>query len=232
MKRILLFAIVSMLGGCAGTNLSGGGPVSTIVERSATSGTHVHELLPFGGESLDAGGMDAIGAKVAKIQGVTRVDVFEYYQTQDVANEIMATPSGVRQVIVGFSCGANAAPVVAAAIQRPIAGVFVIQPSTWCGGGPVSANVQRAQETYNPACGETFGLGCKLLDLAPGFNPSNFTVIQRPDCHICSDRDPDAVNDIVLAVRSVTTPRAGLRFGARVPGAINVLVRHHGQTPY
>lgn len=252
MKRLLAaFAVLFTLSGCAGMGvlpaaigvcagiqqcLQPSTAVSTVLDTSATSGTHVHALLPLGNESLDNGGMDHIAALVAKISGVTRVDIFDYYQTQDVLNEIMATPTSVKQIIIGFSCGANASPVVAAAVPRRFDGVFIIQASDWCGGAPLSANVARAQETYNPNCLDTGGLGCKLLDMAPGFNPSNFTVIQRPDCHICSDHDPDAQQDIVSAIRSVTSQKASaaskLARGRSVPGAVHMLVRYHGQPAY
>lgn len=236
-----LFAIAALaatlaLAGCATTGGgSPGGPVQVVLDKSETAGTHVRAMLPLGNESLDAGGMDHIAAVVAQIPGVTKVEIFDYYQTQTAADEISAEPASVKEVIIGFSCGANASPVVAAGTTRRVY-VFVIQVSEWCGGVPLGANVVRAQETYNPNCLDTGGLGCGRLVPGVGFNPSNLTFIERPDCHTCSDHDPDAVNDIVLAVKSVTSApaaqRFGARFGKRVPGAINVITRYHGQTAY
>jgi hypothetical protein len=236
MKKLCAALLFLSLAGCAGI---GGGsqlPVSIVSDISNTTGTHVAVMLPLGNEALDNGGMDYIAALAAKIPGVTRVQIYDYYQTAAAANDIAADPPGVKEIVIGFSCGANASPDVAAGVTRPIAGVFVIQRSQWCGGDDLSANVLRAQETYNPNCLDTAGLGCAPLIPGPGFNSSNLTFIERPDCHICSDHDPDAVNDIISAIRSVTNESASRKMaaarGTRVPGSPHVLIRYHGQSIY
>lgn len=190
----------------------------------------------LGGAALSPG-VDQIAALVAKLPGVTQVQVYEYTQAAQIAAEVSAEPSTVKEVIGGYSCGANASPVAAAAASpRVIAMVAVIQASRWCGGTPLTPNVLKAQETYNPNCADTFGLGCKELDVGPGFDPANLTIIVRPDCHPCADVNPDAQNDIVLAVRSVTNASAAKKFaavrGRRVPGAVNRIIRYRGQPVY
>lgn len=232
--RLAVLAAALSLGGCAGTLVPAVEICATTPGCSMT-GTHVEVLLPLGNEAFDSGGMDNIAALSAKVPGVTKVTIFDYYQTQDVVNDIDADPSAVKHIIIGFSCGANASPVVAAGTARKVY-VFVIQVSEWCGITPLTGNVVRAQETYNPDCFDTGGLGCGRLVSGPNFNPSNLTFIERPDCHVCSDHDPDAINDIIGAIKTVASPLASRRFGAaigpRVPGAINVITRYRGQPAY
>src|SRR5215831_2425260 len=57
-------------------------------------------------------GVDQIAEQARHIPGVTSVRVFNYYQTQEVANEIAAAPHGTRVAVYGYSCGANAATVI------------------------------------------------------------------------------------------------------------------------
>lgn len=222
MKRLLVLPLFLCLASCAG--------VTTYVDTAPDTGTHVRLLRTMGGE-LASPGIDEIAAQEAKLPGVTLVKVYEYTQTQQVADEISAEPASVREVIEGGSCGANASPVAAAGTRHVIAMVAVIQASEWCGGlTPLGANVLAAQETYNPDCADTLGLGCAIMTTGPGFPPSRFTVIVRPDCHPCAFVNPDAQADMVDAVRSVTTAsgRLALRVG-KTPGRINFIVRHHGE---
>ncbi len=203
---------------------------------SATTGTHVAALLPLGGEAFDNGGMDQIAARVAGIPGITRVIIYQFTDTQSAAAAISADPPNVKEVVIGFSCGANHSPDVAALTRHRIDLVAVIQVSEWCDGSALGANVRRAQETYNPNCADTGGLGCGRLTPGPGFDPGNLIFIERPDCHTCSDHDLDAVSDIVLAVEAVVSPAAArrltTRLGVGVPAAVRIITRHHGQRAY
>jgi hypothetical protein len=233
----LSFLVALALGGCATVSSSGtnDGPVQVVLNKSNTTGTHVAVMLPLGNEAFDSGGMDHIAALAAQLPGVTRVQIYDYYQTVAAAGGISADPATVKEVVIGFSCGANASPIVAAGANHKVDGVFVIQVSEWCGGTPLTGNVVRAQETYNPNCFDTGGLGCGKLVPGPDFDPSNLTFIERPDCHTCSDHDPDAINDIISAIRTVTSVNANRRMAAALghrKGKPRVLVRYHGQTPY
>ena len=230
MRTIAALALALSLTACA---TAGSGPVSVVKNTSDTTGAHVAVMLPLGNESLDNGGMDHIAALTAQLPGVTRVVIYDYYQTQDAADAISADPPTVKEAVIGFSCGANASPVVAAGTNHRIGVVAVIQVSEWCGGVALTGNVARAQETYNPNCLDTGGLGCGKLVPGPNFNPSDLTFIERPDCHICSDHDPDAINDIVLAVKSVVNAPTARRFAAVSRfGRVNVIIRYHGQKAY
>jgi hypothetical protein len=235
-RKLFAFALALALCGCATSGTGGSSPVAVVLDSSDTSGTHVTALLPLGNEVFDNGGMDNIAALAAKVPGVTRVVIYDYFQTSAAAAAISADPAGVKEVVIGFSCGANASPVVAGGTNHSVDAVAVIQVSEWCGGQALTGNVKRAQETYNPNCFDTGGLGCGKLVPGPAFNASNLTFIERPDCHTCSDHDPDAINDIILAVKAVASPAVGRRmgsaFGHRVPGVPNVIVRYRGQRAF
>lgn len=175
-----------------------------------------------------APGVDNIAALERRIPGVTSVRVFEYYQTQQIADEIVRTPLRVNVVIGGYSCGANSATVIASVMRRPV-NVEAIQASTWCGGVPLGAAVARAQETYNPQCLWTFGLGCKKYVAGPGFR-GQLLLVNRPDGHLKADDDPDAQADMVRFVRAVEAQKLG---AARIRSSgVHEIVRYHGQRPY
>jgi len=98
-------------------------------------------------------GVDQIAQQAAHIHNVTSVRVYNYYQTQEVANEIAATPHGTRVVVYGYSCGANSSTIIGTSFagRRNINAVLGMQPSIWCGGTPnLSQNVGYAQNTYAP----------------------------------------------------------------------------------
>lgn len=228
MKRALFGIVFAVfLSGCAGT------VVIPVPHPSASSGTHVWEMRGMG-PGIWSEGMNEIGAQEAQIPGVTQVTLFDYSQTQAIADAINADPPNVREVIEGYSCGANASPVVGAGVTRHVDAIAVIQASEWCGGTYLTPNVGYVQETYNPYFIETFGLGAYQLQPGPNFNPNNVTYIVRPDCHPCADVDPDAQADLVAATRRVAGNSLGavMHLKRRVPGATNVLVRYHGQKPY
>lgn len=229
MKKLIAFGFLLGLAACAGS-------ITTVIPPTPNpiKGTHVRLMRGLGGAALSPG-VDQIAAMAAKVPGVTLVRVYEYFQTQQIADEVNAEPMSVREVIGGYSCGANASPVAAAGLNRTVDMVTVIQASLWCGGTALGTNVLAAQETYNDNCAETAGLGCKLLDMAPGFNPNHFTVILRPDCHPCADVDPDAQNDMILAIKRVTNPTVAHKFGSTgspMAGSTHLLIRYHGQVPY
>lgn len=226
MKPFIALIAAFSLAACA---TAGNGPVSIVKSTSNTTGTHVAVMLPLGNESLDNGGMDYIAGLAAQVPGVTRVQIYDYYQTQIAADAISADPSNVKEVVIGFSCGANASPVVGAGTNHRVDGIAVIQVSEWCGGLALTGNVMRAQETYNPNCLDTGGLGCGKLVPGPSFNPANLTFIERPDCHICSDHDPDAQNDVISVVRAVAATSSSRKL-VRAFGPPRYLVRYHGQT--
>jgi hypothetical protein len=172
-------------------------------------------------------GVYQIAAAARQIPGVVQVSVYYEWQTQDVANAIMAAPAGDRIVIYGYSCGANSATTIAYGINphRKV-DLAIIQESVWCGGFPLLGNVNFAQETYASGffgCILTMGFGCKTMEPGPGFT-GKAVYIDRPDLHPLADLDPNAQND-VLRVIAGDLPRSVLR---RKPQVLRV-IRHNGE---
>lgn len=200
--------------------------ISLLLVTSTHAETRVWLFRGMGGNWGGlAPGVDQIAAKERRIPGVTSVRVFEYYQTQQVANEISHTPSPVKVVVGGYSCGANSATVVANAFHRPIY-VEGIQASVWCGSYWITPNVPRAQETLNSRCWRTVGLGCRQYAPAPGTNPGVITIIDRPDGHLYADDDPDAQADMV---RFVSRVQNGNLFATAPSGHVRWVTCRRGQ---
>ena len=150
----------------------------------ACAGTRVWLMYGWGDNAFGtSSGIDEIAARARTIPGVTQVNVRNYWDTQTVYNEIMASPTSDRIVVGGYSCGLNAATVVARGLWesgRHVSTVVGIQQSVWCGGDALESNVKYGQGTYNADCRQTFGLGCKPLEAAPSFM-GKIVNINRPD---------------------------------------------------
>jgi hypothetical protein len=132
-------------------------------------------------------GVDQIAEQARNIPNVTSVRVFNYYQTQEVYNEIAATPHGTRVAVYGYSCGANASTLIGTAFagRRNINEVLGMQPSIWCGGSPqLTNNVGFALNVYAP-CWSNFGLGCQQWSGA-----RRLQQVEHIARHLQADTDP------------------------------------------
>ena len=216
---VCTIAVALSLAGCAGQR--------TYLNTSSTSGLHVR--LEGGlGPSAWSVGMDDFGQQAAKLPGVTRVDVYDWYQSQTVIGDINAEPPTVRQFVGGYSCGANNTPNVIANLKVH-ASAAVIQASDWCGQTTLGSNVDAFQETYNTNFIETFGLGAYQIPAGAGF-AGTATYINRPDAHLSAATDPDAQADVLIAIKRATLASSRLH-GRRSP-VISRIVRYHGQPIY
>src|SRR3974390_1767040 len=131
------------------------------------AGTRVWLLYGYGDNAFgSSSGIDEIAARARTIPGVVQVNVRNYWDTQTIYNEVIASPTTDRIVLGGYSCGANSATVVARALWQVASRVSTIaniQMSLWCGGDALESNVKYGQSTYNADCSQTWGLGCKPL---------------------------------------------------------------------
>jgi hypothetical protein len=151
-------------------------------------------------------GIDDIAARARSIPGVSSVNVRNYWETQRVFDEVVASPTNHRVVLGGYSCGLNAATVVARGLWSAghhVATVVGIQQSVWCGGDALESNVKYGQSTFNADCRQTWGLGCKPLEPAPSFL-GRIVNINRPDSHGAADNDPDAQRDVLRAIAATS----------------------------
>ena len=180
-------------------------------------------------------GVDQIAEQARHIHGVTDVRVFNYYETQQVYNEVGATPHGIRVAIYGYSCGANAATLIGTSLagQRNVNEVLGMQPSLWCGGTPVlTQNVGYAQNTFAP-CWATLGLGCQQWSGARRLHQ-----IERIARHLYADEDPDYQNDVLSSIAYLAgqhcehCSHGHTLIIHRAPGGgITHTLIHHGQRP-
>jgi hypothetical protein len=174
---------------------------------SAIAGTRVWLMYGWGDNFAgSSSGIDEIAARARTIPGVTQVNVRNYWDTQTIYNEVMATPTSERIVLGGFSCGANSATVVARSLwqsHRTAHTIANIQMSLWCGGDALESNVHYGQSTYNADCAQTFGLGCKPLEPAPSFT-GKIVNINRPDSHGAADNDPATQDDVLKAIAATS----------------------------
>jgi hypothetical protein len=153
-------------------------------------------------------GIDEIADQARTIPGVEFVHIFNYWETQAVADEIVASPPAgeVKIVIYGYSCGANAMTVIAHGVdgRRQVDTLAGIQQSLWCGGESLGGNVVFGQMTYG-GCVQTLGLGCKKLMANQSFNGIILN-IRRPDLHSQADNDADAQMDVLNAILETAAP--------------------------
>lgn len=159
-------------------------------------------------------GIDDIAEEARLIPNVEFVHVFNYWQTQNVADEILAAPPDTKIAIYGYSCGANSMTVIARGLdgRREIDTLAGIQQSLWCGGDLLGGNVKFGQMTYG-GCGQTLGLGCKKLMGNQSFNGIILN-IRRNDLHSQADNDPDAQQDVLNAIyETANPPPSGPAFG-------------------
>jgi hypothetical protein len=141
-------------------------------------------------------GIDQLARKIRILRGIGRVTTLDYMQTQQAYNQAQATPSGVKLVFGGYSCGASSAMILGNAFEgRRQAHVLGIQPSMWCGLYQSTSNIVLAQDTYAP-CGLTYGFGCQRY-----YGRAQHTVlIERSSLHLEADTDPMAQRDVLTAV--------------------------------
>jgi hypothetical protein len=172
---------------------------------SAVAGTKVWGFRGAGFAGWSEG-VDQIAEQARHIPDVTSVRVFNYYETQQVYNEIAATPHGTRVAVYGYSCGANASTLIGTAFagRRNINEVLGMQPSIWCGGSPqLTNNVGFALNVFSP-CWSNFGLGCQQWSGA-----RRLQQVEQIARHLQADTDPFYQEQILgsieyLASHSVT----------------------------
>lgn len=199
----------------------------------AWAGTRVWALYGWGDNAFgSSSGINDIAAQAARVPGVVSVRVYNYWQTQQVGNEMMAAPSTDKMVVVGYSCGANSATTIAYGMQgHRTVYPLGIQESLWCGGYALGTNVPYAQETY-AGCLLTLGFGCKQYAAGQGFK-GHIVLIKRPDLHPLADTDPDAQRDVLSAIATIANPSLSRAHAARLAHTprVKVVTRYHGQRP-
>jgi hypothetical protein len=95
---------------------------------------------------------------VAELQSMPDVEVMTYWhpEWQTLVDDINHQPEGTHILVVGYSFGANNAILVANNTNY-IDSVIALQPSIFTSNTPLTGNVGRIVEIYNPNPWMTFG---------------------------------------------------------------------------
>lgn len=75
---------------------------------------------------------------------------YRYYQTDEIVARINCAPSGTIILLWGTSLGGNNVTVVAAQVNKPIAGAFVFQASQFGAKNTIAPTVEFFHAVYNP----------------------------------------------------------------------------------
>jgi hypothetical protein len=184
MKRLAFAAL--LLAGCA---------------LPAHSATRVWGFWGLGDNWLGtSAGVEQIADQARRIPGVVSVRTGPYWDTQRVANEIAAAPRGDHIVLYGYSCGGNSVTTLSTSFAgRRHMDIAAIQPSVWCGGRELQANVDHAKNTHSP-CYFNFGLGCYRIRRAAGNTTTTIEDITRVRMHLFADLDRQAQADVLRVI--------------------------------
>jgi hypothetical protein len=95
---------------------------------------------------------------VAELQSMPDVEVVTYWHTEwpTLVDDINHQPEGTRILVIGYSLGANNAVLVANNTNY-IDSIIALQPSIFTSNTPLTGNVGKIVEIYNPNPWMTFG---------------------------------------------------------------------------
>lgn len=221
-----IFAFALLLAGCA---------ITAVVQPEPPGTTEVLDLVGeygAGGQGLSAmlgPGQGTLGAQIQAKFG-SKIRILGYWNWNDysVNSVLAAVPASHMIGYFGDSCGASIGPFNAATQHRQVAVVIGAQASIYCptvgSYDAVPKNVMYAEETYNPNCDETAGLGCRIYTAT---SATKLTLVQRPDLH--PDLQQDFFNDALDELALVLDASEKLMGRYSVSGGMRVLTRYHGQ---
>jgi len=124
---------------------------------------------------------------VAEIQSMPDVEVVTYWHPEwsSLVDDINRQSEGTRILVIGYSLGANNAVLVANNANY-IDSIIALQPSIFTSNTPLTGNVGRIFEIYNPNPLMTFGgMGSQKLIGA------NIEYIVNNDSHIGAPFNPE-----------------------------------------
>jgi hypothetical protein len=124
---------------------------------------------------------------VAELQSMPDVEVVTYWHPEwpSLVDDINHQPEGTRILVIGYSLGANNAVLVANNTNY-IDSIIALQPSIFALSTPLTGNVGRIVEIYDPNPWMTFGgMGSQKLIGA------NIEYIVNNDSHIGAPFNPE-----------------------------------------
>lgn len=121
---------------------------------------------------------------------------YHWSDVNTIVTEINRAPIGIPIAVGGASLGDNEAPDVASRTKRLIKYLFGFQCSTYGVDVGVPANVEFADNIYNPSWWETFGLGYRQWHPAAG---NRTTKLQNIPIHAAHPGDWGIAQDIIFS---------------------------------
>ena len=127
---------------------------------------------------------------VAELQSMPDVEVVTYWHPEwpSLVHDINHQPEGTHIIVIGYSLGANNAVLVANNTNY-IGSIIALQPSIFTSNTPLTGNVGRIVEIYDPNPWMTFGgMGSQKLIGA------NIEYIVNNDSHLGAPYNPEFRN--------------------------------------
>src|SRR6516165_5626052 len=127
---------------------------------------------------------------VAELQSMPDVEVVTYWHPEwpSLVHDINHQPEGTHIIVIGYSLGANNAVLVANNTNY-IDSIIALQPSIFTSNTPLTGNVGRIVEIYDPNPWMTFGgMGSQKLIGA------NIEYIVNNDSHLGAPYNPEFRN--------------------------------------
>lgn len=112
-------------------------------------------ILGFGMFGLGAEFTDPAATTFAhRVRDELGVDIvgspYRYYMTDEIVGRINCAPSGTKILLWGTSLGGNNVSVVAAQVNKPIAGAFVFQASQFGAQNTIAPTIEFFHNAFNP----------------------------------------------------------------------------------
>jgi len=159
---------------------------------------------------------------VAELQSVPDVEVVTYWHPQwsSLVDDINRLPEGTHILVIGYSLGANNAVLVANNCNY-IDSIIALQPSIFTSNTPLTGNVGRIVEIYNPNPWMTFGgMGSQKLI------GSNIEYMVNNDSHPGAPFNPEFRNLVKSEIARLAAEPVPNTAEAKIPEASNADHRH------
>jgi hypothetical protein len=159
---------------------------------------------------------------VAELQSMPDVEVVTYWHPEwsSLVDDINRQPEGTHILVVGYSFGANNAVLVANNCHY-IDSIVALQPSIFTSNTPLTGNVGRIVEIYNPNPWMTFGgMGSQKL-IGP-----NIEYIVNNDSHPGAPFNPEFRNLVKSEIARLAAEPVPNTTQAKIPEAFDADHRH------
>ena len=191
----------------------------SLVCSPAWATTFIGVLWPLFGP-LAAPGLAEL---VAELQSMPDVEVVTYWHPEwpSLVDDINHQPEGTHIIVIGYSLGANNAVLVANNTNY-IDSIIALQPSIFTSNTPLTGNVGKIVEIYNPNPWMTFGgMGSQKLIGAnieyivnnnshPGapYNPEFRNLVKSEIARLSAEQLPDTAQAQMAKASHPTKPNS------------------------